>query len=243
MDYKKKYIKYKLKYIELKNKLDELYDNEIKEDKLVKLNYEQVNEVFPNITIDNYDKIKFTEESIYSVSKIDGANRLIEIIKDNMKTSDIVVTDGTANIGSDTISMAHEFNKINAIEYDKDNYEALKNNVKVLNIKNIKLYQGDTNEIIKDIEQDVLYVDPPWGGVDYKKENRLKLYMDKKELSQFYLDNKDKFKLFIAKVPKNYDINGFIIKTKINKVNIYTFLKEHKKYGKFVSYIFLVILN
>jgi hypothetical protein len=44
--------------------------------------------------------------------------------------------------------------------------------------------------------------------------------MGKKELSQFYLDNKDKFKLFIAKVPKNYDINGFIIKTNINKVNV-----------------------
>jgi hypothetical protein len=36
----------------------------------VELNYEQVNEVFPGVTIDNYDKIKFTEESIYSVSKI-----------------------------------------------------------------------------------------------------------------------------------------------------------------------------
>ena len=56
----------------------------------------------------------------------------------------------------------------------------------------------------EDLFIDVLYIDAPWGGKDYKNKERLSLYLDKNELSDIYNKFKKKTKLFVFKLPKNY---------------------------------------
>ena len=100
---------------------------------------------------------------------------------------DLIITDGTANIGTDSIHLANIFKHVNAIEFSNVNYNALKNNVSVLNSrKNMTCILGDTNEKIKETIQDIIYIDAPWGGRTYKNFNKLKLYLGETEILDFY---------------------------------------------------------
>lgn len=199
------------------------------------LEYHRVEDIYCGVSRGNYKKLKFTEESLYSVSGIAGAKELYKIITKYVpETSTLTVTDGTANVGSDSVYMAQKFKLVNSIELSKDTYEVLKSNINVLGIKNINLISGDTTEVLKTLKQDIIFVDAPWGGTDYKKHDKMKLYMSGKEISELYLENKDHCKLFVFKVPCNYDVEYFkgIIK---DKVDVYDYVKKDRCYYKFLA--------
>ena len=70
--------------------------------------------IFENLEYDMFKKLKFTKDSLYSSSKIKGSKRLVDIIlKSTNNRSNITITDGTGNIGTDTIYLAKIFTKIN----------------------------------------------------------------------------------------------------------------------------------
>ena len=56
------------------------------------------------------------------------------------------------------------------------------------------------------------------------------------ELSDIYNTFKNKTKLFVLKVPKNYDINNFIKETQVNAYFLYPHVRKEK-----VKYIFMII--
>src|SRR5690606_15925078 len=115
------------------------------------------------------------------------------------------ITDGTANNGSDTINFASTFKNINAIELDPINFKVLMNNVKIYKCDNVKLFNGDSLNLVKQLKQDVIYLDLPWGGPEYKTKYSVQLFLSKLELSDVYLELKSYAKFFVFKVPKNYD--------------------------------------
>ena len=196
-------------------------------------------ETFYGANNSNYDKLLFTEESLYSVSGVNGAKKLYEIIYKYIgNTKNLTITDGTSNIGSDSIYLSHFFKYINSIEIDKKTFEVCKNNINVLGIKNINLINGDTTiELNKIGYTDVIFIDAPWGGTSYKKYEKIKLYMSGKEISQVYNENKHNTKLFVLKVPCNYDIQYFTTIVP-NNVDIH----EYVKFGR-CYYKFLVMIN
>lgn len=207
------------------------------DNKIVNVSYNFTKTIFNNINNEIFKKIMFTTESIYSSSKLKGSMKLIDIIlKTTNNNLDLKITDGTANIGTDSIHMAEVFKYVNAIEYSIINFRALQNNVNVLNNKNnMKTYNGDTNDLIKEISQDLIYIDAPWGGPNYKEFNKLRLYLGNVEILNFYLENKDRAKYFVFKVPYNYDFDyfrGYII----DKVTIYPYKNESK-----IKYFLIVI--
>lgn len=186
-----------------------------------------VKSVFKDTNKNNFDKIKFTKESLYSVSKVNGAKFLYKMIKKIFKTTlTLILTDATANIGSDSIFLSDYFKSINSIELKKENYEALTNNVKVLKKKNINVYNEDSNILLPSLKQDIIYVDAPWGGPDYKLKKKVELYLGEKEIMQFYFDNKKLAKLFIFKVPNNYKLSN-IKKVTSNNYKIYSYEKKY----------------
>jgi 16S rRNA G966 N2-methylase RsmD len=198
-------------------------------------NIDLAKKTFPDADID-YKKLLMTDEGIYSVSGKIAAKLIVKIIYKYMQSYDITITDGTGNNGSDTLMLGKYYKNVNSIEYNKTNYKALKNNVDVYNLKNINIINGDTTTELNNLIQDVIYIDAPWGGPNYKKFPQLKLYLGKMELSDLFNKYKKKAKLFIFKVPFNYNINNFIIKTQINKFKIYT-----NKYNNRISFLLLVI--
>ena len=121
-------------------------------------------------------------------------------------------------------------------DYDKNLFNSLKNNIKIFGLKNINIYNGNSVEIIKYLKQDVIYIDAPWGGDSYSKNDSLKLYLDNKELSEIYNKFKSKTKIFILKLPKNYDINNFIKETQVDGYFLYPHIRKDK-----IKYIFMII--
>ncbi len=191
--------------------------------------------IFPDADID-YSKLLITDEGKYSVSGKDSAKILVKIIFKYVKTYDATITDGTGNNGSDTLMIGKYYKNVNSIEFDKNNYKALKNNVDVYDFKNINVINGDTTVELNNLTQDVIYIDAPWGGPDYKLKNQLKLYLGNMELSSIFNKYKSKAKVFIFKVPYNYNINNFILKTQVDKLKIYTY-----KNNNIIRYLLLVI--
>jgi hypothetical protein len=194
---------------------------------IIKISFTCAKSIFDNLSIEKYNKLLFTEESIYSSSKIEGSKLLKNIISENFSNKDITITDGTANIGTDSIFLSNYFNKINSVEISNINYNALANNVNVFEKTNINTILGDIIIVIENLIQDVIYIDAPWGGRDYKKNDKMKLFLGDLEILDFYKKFRNKAKVFIFKVPYNYDLD--YLKTYINnKIIIYPFKKENK---------------
>jgi len=202
---------------------------------IIKISFTCAKSIFDNLSIEKYNQLLFTEESIYSSSKIEGSKLLKSVILENLSNKDITITDGTANIGTDSIFLSNYFNKINSIEISNINYNALVNNVSVFEKTNINTILGDIIIVIENLVQDVIYIDAPWGGRDYKKNDKMKLFLGDLEILDFYKKFRNKAKVFIFKVPYNYDLD--YLKTYINnKIIIYPFKKENK-----IKFFFLLI--
>lgn len=205
---------------------------------IINLSIDEAINIFPKNSKADMSKMLITTEGVYSVSKKIAAKKLVNIIHKIMKTTDITVTDACCNVGSDSLMLAKYFKKVNSIELDKTNFEAFKNNVEIYGYDNMNIINGDSLEILKSLEQDVIYADFPWSGKDYKKIKNLKLYLGNVELADFYKQFKYSAKLHVYKVPFNYDINNFLIQTKVKNLKISSF----QLYDR-VKFLFLIIKN
>jgi len=208
------------------------------ENVIINLSEKDARYIFPEKDDVNYNKLYTTTVGQYSTSNLFGSNQLVNIIKDNIEKdpSELVITDGTANVGSDTINLAMNFKNVNSYEIDKVTYDALKNNVEEFKLNNVRLYNGDITKMI-DYGQDVIYIDAPWGGKEYKKSNNISLYLSGMEISEFYSKYLDRASLFIFKVPLNYKISNFE-NAGISLMNI---KKQEFIVGDNPLYLFLII--
>lgn len=193
-----------------------------------------IKQTYPTVLNVEMDKLQISDVGKYSTSQVSGAKQLVHYIKRYCKVfninkcADLVITDGTGNNGSDTIYLALNFKHINSIEKDPNEFKVLSNNVETYKLTNVKLFNGSTLEIISMLKQDIVYIDAPWGGVSYKTHKQVRLYMDNQEISQIYKTNKQYAKLFIFKVPRNYDFNNFVATTRANFVEIHAVLSTDK---------------
>jgi hypothetical protein len=123
--------------------------------------------------------LKTTIEGSYSITRRRDAERIMIVLSNIFKdTSKLTITDATACIGGDTLNFALKFGHVHSIELSEENFEALENNVQAYNLHNVTLYQGDCTKLFN-WNTNVLYIDPPWGGKDYKKHKELDLFVGK----------------------------------------------------------------
>lgn len=164
---------------------------------------------------DNKDvlkSIKIDKESVSYISSPIYAEKISKIILNHTRTNKIIITDCTAGCGGDTISFLNKFKKVYSIEKNIIRFSYLLNNIKAYNFtKNSRLYHGNFLDLIKKInDHDVLYLDPPWGGKDYKKIRNLRLSINNISLENIledFINNAKKIPNFIIlKLPNNYDL-------------------------------------
>jgi hypothetical protein len=207
--------------------------------KIIDPGFNILNNTFPDKTNIDKTKLKMTTEGLYSVSGKDGARFITKIILKNMKKNyNITITDCTANNGSETLMFAKYFYKVNSIEIDDINYEVLKNNINIYKYKNINLIKGNSIIELEKLKQDVIVIDAPWGGPNYKNEKQLKLFLDNLELSDIFNQFKNKAKLFVLKVPINYNINNLILNSLLYKIKIYSYKQNSR-----IKFFIIVIHN
>jgi hypothetical protein len=169
----------------------------------------KLEDFFPRKDGVKYSKLKMTPEGEYSITKRKDGDTLLKHMKTVLKTTkDKHITDLTGNVGGDTILFGIHFAKVDSIELNPENFDALKNNVEVFGLKNVTLHQGDSTKLFN-WDTDVLYIDAPWGGPDYKEKTELDLYLGDKRVDEFVKEVRDKAKYIFMKVPRNYKFDRF----------------------------------
>lgn len=86
----------------------------------------------------------------------------------------------------------------------------LSHNVNVYGLQNVTIYHGDYTKLARTLVQDVVFLDPPWGGVHYKKHKQVPLFLSKSPIS--YVVSKllrDRATLVVLKVPINFAFDTF----------------------------------
>jgi len=180
--------------------------------------------MFPEKEGVDYEKLKLTPEGEYSITRrADGHKLLQKIVSIVGSPKNKHITDLTGNVGGDTILFGLNFKKVDSIEYNEDNFAALKHNVREYDLKNVKLHFGDSTKLY-DWYTDVLYIDPPWGGPDYKEKTNMDLFLGDIRIDEFIeeiLEESWKPKYIFLKLPRNYNFNRL------------SDLEQVKKYHKF----------
>jgi len=215
--------------------------------------------IFPQLkNPKNYSNIKIDDESLtyITIREIaDLTSKIIchHLIKFNINPQRIKIIDYTAGVGGNVLSFSKFFNKVYAIEINKNRYEYLINNVNVYEYENILCINDSAinfnNKFLVDINPNVIFVDPPWGGNSYKETDCLRLKLGdvpienlvidifsklyeniiKKDNLTIEINNKKIYKtnifhnkFVVLKLPKNYDIEYFYEKIKNHNIPEHT---------------------
>ena len=180
-----------------------------------------------------------TKESIYSMSKPFVSNQIAELIikqlqRRNINPKHCVLTDSTANVGGDTLTLSKYFKKINSVEVDKNNYTALCRNIKAFGRKNIHTIRDSYENVYDKLTQDIVYADPPWGGLYYNKVNQQMLYLGSMSMVDIFV--KCNAKMFVYKLPINFNFSEFILT--LNRTSEY---KLHLEMVNLCSFVIMVV--
>jgi predicted RNA methylase len=187
-------------------------------------NEEILRTLFP--PVGDINLLKYDETGLYSMTSRNVAKIISDIIKSYFQgmASEIIVTDCTAGLGGNTISFSENFKRVHSIEQDLERLDYLKHNIKLyegFNYDNITFYCGNFMEIIQSLTQDVIFIDPPWGGKNYKDTPFLDIFINETPLFEVLNKLKGKSKLIVLKLPVNFNINEFYHKIEYKKLNFY----------------------
>ena len=183
-----------------------------------------MDDLFPHKEGIDYSKLKLTVEGSYSITRRRDANRIMDVLHNVFKdTGNMTITDVTSCIGGDTLNFAIHFKHVHSIELKDDNFKALTNNVDVYKFNNVTLYHGDSIQIFN-WNTNVLYIDPPWGGKDYKKHKNLDLVLSNVRLDawiEIILLRKNRPQYIILKLPENYNFNRLNFLSNVDTIRPY----------------------
>jgi|ERR1700678_402627 len=185
-------------------------DNEI----LTKDSFIFIDYFFPYVEYKKLKLLQINKEGIYSTNHPSLMRQIIYIIEKQLNTSikNLVITDATANIGGSAINFAINAKFTNAIEINPITYSILENNVNVYDLKKmgkIKTYCNDYVSIMDNLIQNVIFIDPPWGGLNYKKFKKIDLYLSQIPIAYIINRLRNKANLILIKVPVNFSYELF----------------------------------
>ena len=232
--------------------IDDVWDKAINDDSYYLNN--KITRIFPILKDHSlYLKLKIDDESLNFITIREVAELITKIschhlIKYNLNPQKIKIVDYTAGVGGNTLSFCKCFNHVYAIEISELRANYLINNVKIYNHQNVTVINDSALNYQKkrlvEHNPNIIFIDPPWGGIDYKNNESLKLCLDNISLEDIILDYIDRFyyfykihnynnKFIVIKLPKNYDI-----------VYLYNKIKKNDNYhDKYYVNIYLYILN
>lgn len=170
-------------------------------------------------------------KNIYSTWE--QAREINKILKLYISKRDIV-TDATACIGGNSIFFHRDFKSVNSVEKDRDVFYTLKKNTNFLNCKH---YNSSYLHLMYALRQDLIFLDPPWGGTDYKKTRSIDLFLDHVNVITI-INNLYHYTRYIAmKIPNNYNLNHLnkkfwdwkIYPVHSNKKDVFNLIVFYKK--------------
>lgn len=161
------------------------------------------------------DTLLLDEESLYSTTDQLTAEKIASDVSTFIPRTS-TITDATACIGGSTHAFANIFERVNAIEIDPLRFDYLKHNLSMLKCNsNISCINGDARVECKRMVggQDVIFIDPPWGGPEYKNKGTVSLFLSGTPLADVCRDLASHTQYIVLKVPVNFDETTFLSKT------------------------------
>lgn len=191
--------------------------------------------------------LRFTDVSLYSTTPYYQSLYLSDLLLNYYSPNTLkekIITDLGACIGGNVWSFAKKTKYCFAIEISKLHCDIMKDNMKLLDINNITIYNKNYFDIKDDIKQDLMFLDPPWGGLDYKKNVTLNYIYNNKiisldELIDNYLINTCEF--IMIKVPKNIS-DELLNKIKKSKFSYYELIDIYTK-DESILYKLIILSN
>jgi len=193
-----------------------------------------IKKLFPVLFSNNYDQIMIPDDCLSYVTPSKWAKKTCDIIKNLFDKYFLVmghVMDCTACVGGDSLHLSEHFDLVTSIEIDREVYQNLVHNIGLYQKNNIvTINDSFLNVICKEIDCQAIYIDPPWGGKNYKNYRKLTLSIDDISIEKITIDIlTKKYKIrptfIIWKLPYNYDLDYF--ENEINKACYYTIIEKH----------------
>lgn len=186
---------------------------------------------FPNEKNVDYTKLQISRIGLYSISKEYIHNFLEHKLKQLIiNYKDLIICDANGGIGGDTLLFTKMFKFVNVVELEPLHCKIIENNCKVFNRINFKVYNANILDFVNDFKNleinDILYFDPPWGGIGYKSNEKIELYYDNTKFSDFINSILNRFnnKKIIMKLPYNYNLKKINSTYKMFKIGNVLFI-------------------
>lgn len=174
-------------------------------------------------------KLKITEIGKYSLALIQIGEAFVKILnkiygKDELKK--MIITDGNGGLGGLSIHLAEKCKFLNIIELNPHHAVLINHNLNVygFNKKKYKIYNDDSMEKMFDLDQDIIILDPPWGGpVEAYKKRPMRMGFNNINIVCIIneLIKEKKFKCCLMLIPWNFDFNNFLYHINSDNVTIY----------------------
>ena len=175
------------------------------------------NKLFPKLNGTFIKNLKIDDEAVSYITTPIEAIKIASIIESHTikykSNNEITIVDGTGGVGGDTIAFCNKFGNVISIEANIERSKLLSHNLQQYSFKNVTIINGDSTLIIpKILDIDVIHVDPPWGGKDYKTKVNLRLNFGTIPIETFVINSFTNDEIITKpliislKLPKNYDI-------------------------------------
>ena len=175
---------------------------------------------------------RMDDEASYSVTPCQQAAQMASFCYDLIGKvgKDPVITDGCACEGGNVFGFAlsKNFSEVNAVECNDTHYINLLENVKLLarsqlitneqNPCKVNVFHASYIDKMEELNQDIVFLDPPWGGKDYKLKKAINLELGPFTLTdiiQYLYENKPRTQYVVWKAPCNFDDQSMIQELKM----------------------------
>lgn len=189
---------------------------------------------FPNKNNANKTKLTVSNRGKHTFTFKEDSKKDLDFILSMFPSTkkDIVITDGTGNMGGNTIQFAlsDRVSKVLSVEIDEEHFQHLKNNISVYGLESkVELVKGDYCKLARTIKQDVVFLDPPKEHSKHKK-NRMAMAMLGKECSVSdvikELVEKKVASFIVVKVNSSFPITRLMLDARLDNLLIHKVQKD-----------------
>lgn len=169
------------------------------------------------------NKLMMTDIGFYSITPYIDADNMVDLIAKHINTplNKLVITESNGGLGGNTLAFAKKFLLVNTAEYSNLHCDILRHNISLYGYDNVKIFCTSYLNVFEKLDQDIVFMDPPWFGPGYKYVKKLYLYIGEYLIEDIINIIKSKIKLLVLKVPFNYDIDYFKKKVEHKNLVIY----------------------
>lgn len=199
------------------------------------------NYLFKGLNADQVEQLRMDEVSAFSITETRSAAKMTDLIWHGLQRAtrgkksigDTCILDGMSCVGGNTISFATRFSRVLSNELDTTRFDMLKHNTRtVMKMENVEFLNRSVLEVgFERDDYDVIFLDPEWGGPDYKDSTNMVLPISGESMEDFclnVLNRMPRVTVVALKLPLNYD-NGFIETFSKNNYLTYEFYTEGLK--------------